>query len=254
MAVEHVSTEEKFSDNLRLIALTQNGTEEEQQAAMSELLQKNSGLLRNIALKFCDRGVDFEDLLQIGTIGMIKAIRGFELSRGTCFSTYAVPLIFGEIRRHMRDEGPVKIGRTYKKLGMTLMNEKNRILSEEGREPSIGELAEFCGISAAEAAMAMEAMTPVLSLSEHAFGEEEGVEIGTLIPDEEASGEIARLCDKIALGQAVAKMSDLWRKIVMLRYYRNLTQQQTAERLGISQVKVSREEKKILEFLRGEML
>ncbi len=255
MTLECAATEERnFSDNLRLIALTQEGNEEEQEAATAELIQRNTGLLRNIALRFCDRGVDFEDLMQIGTIGMIKAIRSFDLSRGTCFSTYAVPLIFGELRRHMRDEGPIKVGRYYKKLGVSLMNAKNRILTEEGREPGIGELAEICGVSAQEAAVALDALSPMVSLSDSAFGEEEGVEIGMLIPDEEASGEIARLCDRIALGQAVSKMPEQWRKIVMLRYYRNLTQQQTADRLGLSQVKVSREEKKILEFLRGEML
>ncbi len=249
------SVEEKsFSDNPELIARTRAGSEAEQEAAMAELIRRNTGLLRSIVLRFCDRGVDYEDLMQIGTIGMIKAIRSFDLERGTCFSTYAVPLIFGELRRHMRDEGPIKVGRGYKKLGAALMSAKNRILTEEGREPGIGELAALCGVSAEEAAMALDAMSPMVSLSDYAFGEEEGVELGALIPDEEASGEIARLCDRIALGQAMAKMTDQWRRIILLRYYRNLTQQQTADRLGLSQVKVSREEKKILAFLREEML
>ena len=246
--------ERSFSDNLRLLAKSREGSEEEREAATAELIRRNTGLLRSIALRFCERGVDFEDLMQIGTIGMIKAIRSFDPDRGTCFSTYAVPLIFGELRRHMRDEGPIKVGRGYKRLGVELMRIKNRILTEEGRDPSIGELAAACGVSAEEAAMALDSMSPMVSLSDSAFGDEEGVEIGMLIPDEEASGEIGRLLDRIALGQAVAKMPEQWRKIVMLRYYRNLTQQQTADRLGLSQVKVSREEKKILEFLRGEMI
>ncbi len=244
----------RFSDNPLLIERTRTGSAEEQEEAMAELIRYNTGLIRSIALRFCDRGVDFEDLMQIGTIGMIKAARSFDRERGTCFSTYAVPLIFGELRRHMRDEGPVKVGRGTKRIGVSLMNEKNRILTEEGREPGIGELAALCGVTVEEAAMSLDAMSPVISLSDRAFGEEDGVEIGALIPDEEASGEIARLCDRIALGQAMAKMPDQWRKIVLLRYYRNLTQQQTADRLGLSQVKVSREEKKILAFLREEML
>ncbi len=247
-------SEEGFSDNLRWIALAQKGDEEEAEAACERLIRINMGLVRSIALRFRDRGVDFEDLLQIGTIGLLKAIRSFDTGRGTCFSTYAVPLIFGELRRHMRDEGPIKVGRAYKKLGVTLMNVRHQILTEEGRDPHIGELAEKCGVSTEEAAMALEAMSPIVSLSDSAFGDEESVELGAILPDEESSTEIERLCDRIALGQALSKMPLLWQRIVTLRFYRNMTQQQVADRLGITQVKVSREEKKILEFLRGEML
>ena len=242
-----------LDDNRRWILLAQRGTEEESEWACSQLIQTNMGLVRSIALRFRERGVDFEDLMQIGTIGMLKAIRSFDLERGTCFSTYAVPLIFGELRRHMRDEGPIKVGRAFKRLGAALMSEKNRILLEEGREPHIAELAERCGVSPEEAAMALESMSPMVSLSEYAFGEEEGVELEAILPDEDSSGEIDRLCSRIALGQAIDKMPSLWQKIVVFRYYRNLTQQQTAERLSLTQVKVSREEKKILEFLRSEM-
>ena len=244
----------EFDGNRQWIAKAQGSDAEEAERACSYLIQANMGLVRSIALRFRERGVDFEDLMQIGTIGMLKAIRSFDLERGTCFSTYAVPLIFGELRRHMRDEGPIKVGRAFKKLGATLMNEKNRILLEEGRDPHLSELAERCGVSPEEAAMALESMSPMVSLSDYAFGEEEGVELEAILPDEDSSGEIDRLCSKIALGQAIDKMSPLWQRIVMLRYYRNLTQQQTADRLGLTQVKISREEKKILEFLRGEML
>ena len=244
----------EFDDNRQWIRLAQSGNAEESERACSHLIQANLGLVRSIALRFRERGVDFEDLMQIGTIGMLRAIRSFDLERGTCFSTYAVPLIFGELRRHMRDEGPIKVGRTFKKLGAALMSEKNRILLEEGREPHISELAVCCGVSPEEAAMALESLSPMVSLSEYAFGEEEGVELEAILPDEDSSGEIDRLCSRIALSQAIGKMPSLWQKIVVFRYYRNLTQQQTADHLGLSQVKVSREEKKILEFLRGEML
>ena len=243
-----------FSENRRLIQLAQSECDAESEWATAELIRLNTGLLRSLALRFRDRGVEFEDLMQIGTVGMIKAIRSFDLERGTCFSTYAVPLIFGELRRHMRDEGPIKVGRYYKKLGVALMNAKTRIQTEEGREPHIRELAALCRVSAEEAAMALDAMSPVVSLSDSAFGEEDGVELGSILPDEEASGEMERLCDRIALGQAVSKMPPQWQKIVMLRFYRNRTQQQTADALGLTQVKVSREEKKILEFLREELL
>ena len=242
-----------YSDNLRLIALAQGGDPQEAAWAEAELLRLNAGLLRNIVYKFRDRGVDPEDLTQVGTIGMLRAIRSFDLGRGTSFSTYAVPLIFGELRRHMRDEGPVKVGRYLKSLGVALMREKNRILTEEGRDPRIRELADACGVSAEEAAMALDSLSPPVSLSECVFGEEEGVELEHLLPDEESSSEIDRLCDRIALAEAVSKMPPMWQKIVVLRFYRNKTQQQTATALGLTQVKVSREEKKILAYLRGEM-
>ncbi len=239
-----------FSDNRRLLELAQSGGEEAE-AATTELVVLNTGLVRSIALRFRERGVDFEDLMQIGTLGLLKAIRSFDLERGTCFSTYAVPLIFGELRRHMRDEGPIKVGRYYKRLGATLMNARNRIAAEEGRDPTVGELAAVCSVSVEEAAMAMEAMSPIVSLSDSAYGDEDGVELSSVIPDEESAAEIERLSDRIAIDQAMSQMPEQWRKIIILRYYRDCTQQQTAAALGLTQVKVSREEKKIMEFLRS---
>ncbi|MBQ8850044.1 MAG: sigma-70 family RNA polymerase sigma factor [Clostridia bacterium] len=242
-----------FSDNRRLLEIAQGDTDEAE-AATTELVILNTGLVRSIALRFRERGVDFEDLMQIGTLGLLKAIRSFDLERGTCFSTYAVPLIFGELRRYMRDEGPIKVGRYYKRLGAALMNTRNRIVAEEGRDPTVGELAKLCNVSVEEAAMAMEAMSPIVSLSDSAYGDDDSVELSSVIPDEESSSEIERLSDKIAINQAMSKMPEQWRKIIMLRYYRNMTQQQTAELLGITQVKVSREEKKIIESLRTYFL
>ncbi|MBO5938013.1 MAG: sigma-70 family RNA polymerase sigma factor [Clostridia bacterium] len=243
-----------YSENLDLIRLIQTGEGKESERAMEKILSLNAGLLRNLAYRFRDRGVDMEDLLQIGTIGMIKAARSFDLERGTCFSTYAVPLVFGELRRHMRDEGPIKVGRYYKRLSVSLMNAKQRIQTEEGREPHIGELAEACGVSVEEAAMALEASSPIVSLSERAFGDEDGMEWEAMIADEGSTLEMEQMIDKMALGQAIGRMSEFWQRIVALRYYRNLTQQQTAEALGVTQVKISREEKKIVEFLRGELV
>ena len=251
--IEGEGGRQNYSENRALIALAQSGDEQERERATAELICTNAGLLRSISLRFRDRGVEFEDLMQIATLGMIKAIRSFQLERGTCFSTYAVPLIFGELRRHMRDEGPIKVGRYYKKLGASLMNAKNRILTEEGREPHIGELAALCEVSPEEAAMALDSLCPLVSLSEGVFGEEEGVELESLLPDEESSSEIDRLCERMAISQAIAKMPPDWQKIVILRYYRNRTQQQTADALGLSQVKISREEKKILAFLREKL-
>lgn len=243
-----------YEGNMELLEIARSENEKESMAATEALLELNRGLLRSIALRFRDRGVEMDDLMQIGTIGMIKAIRSFDAERGTAFSTYAVPLIFGEIRRHMRDEGPLKVGRYYKKLGAAIMNARNKILLDEGREAHIEELATICGVSPEEAAMALEAISPVMSLSDKAFGgDEDGVELGLTIADEESEAEFERLRDRIALGQAISQMPELWQRIVLLRYYRDMTQQQTADSLGLSQVKISREEKKIVEFLRSKM-
>lgn len=256
MHSELMQTENKrnYDSNKELLELARSEDEKESMAATEALLELNRGLLRSIAMRFRDRGVEMDDLMQIGTIGMIKAIRSFDAERGTAFSTYAVPLIFGEIRRHMRDEGPLKVGRYYKKLGAAIMNARNKILLDEGREAHIEELASICSVSAEEAAMALEAISPVMSLSDKAFGsDEDGVELGLTIADEESEAEFERLRDKIALGQAISQMPEMWQRIVLLRYYRDMTQQQTADSLGLSQVKISREEKKIVEFLREKM-
>ena len=236
----------RYATNTQLIERAQAGDE----AAMEELVVLNMGLVRSLAVRFRDRGTEMEDLIQIGTIGMIKAIRSFDLTRGTTFSTYAVPLIVGEIRRHLRDDGMIKVSRTYRRIGVALMNAQNRIRSEEGRDPTIGELAELCGISPEEAAMALDAIAPVSSLSDTVYGED-GITLEGTIAD--GDNDIEKLSDKIALNQAIARMQPLWQKIVLLRYYRDMTQQQTADRLGLSQVKVSREEKKIMEFLREQL-
>ncbi len=245
----------EFSRNRELLLLARDGDGESETAmrAISELVELNYGLVKKIALRFRERGVELEDLIQIGTIGMIKAIRSFDTERGTCFSTYAVPLIFGEIRRHIRDEGPIKVGRGVRRLGAELTMHKNRIVAEEGREPHIFELAELCGVEPQEAAMALDAMLPPASFSDSAFGDEDGIELGDTLADTESIAENERFIDKLALAEAIGSMPVTWKRIISLRYYRGLTQQEIATALGITQVKVSREEKKILEFLRREM-
>ncbi len=241
---------EKYGSNQELLTLARDSENEEgAMAATEELVEANMGLVRSIALRFRGRGTEYEDLVQIGTMGMLKAIKSFDPERGCVFSTYAVPLITGEIRRHLRDDGIIKVGRGQRKLGMDLRAARMRIMNEEGRDAHIDELAAVCGVSPQEAAVAIEATTPIISLSGNPTGEE-GTELENCIADENDMDEMEHLRDRIALGQAIEKLDPTWRKILILRYYRNMTQQQTAERLGLSQVKVSREEKKILEHLR----
>ena len=237
-----------YERNSLLLARVREGDAE----AEALLVEENMGLVHTVARRFLERGTEFEDLVQIGTIGMIKAIRSFSPERGTVFSTYAVPLIVGEIRRHLRDDGPIKVSRIYKRQGVALMHEKNRILTEEGREPGIAELAACCGISVEEAAISLDAISPLTSLSDYVYGEDSVTYEGVLA-DEESENESERICDRVALAQSIGKLPALWRKIVLLRYYRDMTQQQTADALGLTQVKVSREEKKILAALREEL-
>lgn len=241
-------------NNRELIKKAQSADPRESDQATTELICGNMGLVRSIALRFCGRGAEFEDLMQIGTIGMIKAIRTFDLERGTAFSTYAVPLILGEIRRHLRDEGPIKVGRSTKRLGAELMAAQNEYIAENGFEPGIAELAERVGVSSEEAAAALEAVCPIASLYEGTDDNGEGLTLYDRIPDGDGLLEIERARDRIAVAQAVNRLPPLWRKIVILRYFKDMTQQMTADKLGLSQVKISREEKKIVQYLREELM
>ena len=238
----------RFSQNISLVRMAQEGSE----SAMERLVVENMGLVRSVAHKFRDRGTELEDLIQIGTMGMIKAIHSFDCERGTAFSTYAVPLIVGEIRRHLRDDGLIRVSRGYRHTGALLMRERARIVAEEGREPSISELAASCGISREDAAVALDALSPVASLSDNAYGED-SPELGAVIPDQAAADDMAREIDRIALAQVIATLPPMWKRIVVLRYYRDMTQQQVASLLGITQVKVSREEKKIMTYMREQL-
>ncbi len=243
--IENTVAQERIEKNRELLILAAQGDEQ----ATERLVVDNMPLVRSVALKFKDRGTEYEDLVQIGTIGMLKAIRSFDVERGTAFSTYAVPLIVGEIRKHLRDDGPIKVGREYKRMGAALLGERNRIMASTGRDPSISELAARCGVSAEDAAVALDAVAPVSSLSETVY-DDGGLTLEGTLPDQDSADETDRMLDRLALSQAIGQLDPLWRKIVLLRYWRNMTQQQVATALGLSQVKVSREEKKIMERLR----
>ena len=243
-----METSTLYERNQELLQRARDGDSD----AEAALVEENLGLVRKVARRFLDRGTEYEDLVQIGTIGMIKAIRSFSPERGTVFSTYAVPLIIGEIRRHLRDEGPIKVSRIYKRQGLMLMCEKNRIAAEEGREAGVAELAARCGVSIEEAAVSLDAMSPITSLSDFVYGEDT-VTYENVIPDEESERESERICDKVALSQCIHRLPELWKKIVLMRYFRNMTQQETANALGLTQVKISREEKKLLTALREEL-
>ena len=254
-ALEEQSVEESsaYAKNRELIILAQGDDESAAMRATEELVLLNSGLVRSIALRFRERGLDFEDILQIGMIGLIKAIRSFDLERGTVFSTYAVPMIFGEIRRTLRDDGMIKVGRYYKTLGVRLMRAKNELTMQYGEDVPISRIADAVGVSVEEAAAALDAMATPLSFSDFVYGEEDGTLLEDTIADKDGIEYNKRFFDRMALREAIVKMDIMWQKIVILRFFRNRTQQQVADALGLSQVKVSREEKKIMDFLRKEL-
>lgn len=236
-----------------LLRAAQSADAAARESATAALITENMGLVRAAAHRFRERGMEYEDLLQIGTIGMLRAIRTFDLSRGTAFSTFAVPLIVGEIRRNLRDDGMIHVSRSYKQLAVQIARKRSEIVADTGREPTVAELAEALGTEPAEIAVALSATAPVTSLSDRMFEDDKG-ELGDRITDDESANEPAILSDRIALAAAINKLPPLWRKILLVRYFRGRTQQETAELLGVTQVKISREEKKILAFLRAEML
>ncbi len=235
----------KYADNNALLARSLAGDEK----ATEALLINNGGLVRGLAARFTGRGTDYEDLIQIGMIGLVKAIRTFDPARECAFSTYAVPLILGELRRHLRDDGFVKVSRTRKRLAACLAAAREQAL-REGHDARIEELAEACGVTVEDAVDAIEATAPVRSLSECMYGEEDGPALDSVIADTDGP---ERDFDRLALSMSIDKLPPLRRKIILLRYFRDLSQQKTADILGLTQVKVSREEKKILAFLREEL-
>lgn len=215
-------------------------------AALDRLVDENTGLVRSIALRFTGRGVDYDDLCQIGHIGMIKAIRNFDISRNTAFSTYAVPLIIGEIKRFLRDDGEIKVGRELKRRGALIMAAREKFIGEHFKEPKVSELSAICGLSEEETAEALSACSSTVSLFEQ-VGEEFTLEdlLGVDFTPE--------INEKIALKQAISKLEQSEREIIYLRYYKNLTQYETGRALGMTQVTVSRREAKALARLKEEL-
>lgn len=249
---EESGNDDRFSENNALIEQARSDNSALKEAAYDRLVRLNAGLVKSIALRYIGRGIDLEDLIQIGSIGLIKAIDGFDPSRGFAFSTYALPVINGEIRAQIRDTGPIKVSRMYKRYAAMLMHERNVILENEGRDAGIAELAERCGIEIEEASAAFDACQPVVSLQDQRYEEGDSTLMDG-IECERANEEMCGMLDRVALSQEISALPTLWRKIVLLRYYRDKTQTECASLLGVTQVKISREEKKILAYLKKRL-
>lgn len=213
-------------------------------AAQSEIVEKNLGLVHASAKRFVGKGIEYDDLYQAGCMGLVKAVIGFDIERGVQFSTYAVPVIMGEMRRLFRDDGPIKVSRTLKEQSLKASRMCERLCSELGRQPTVGELAKKMGLDVAETAQALEAGASPLSLTSYEDGDTASQ---ADVPVE--SGE-SQLVDKLALKQALNILPPRDRALIIMRYFKNKTQTETAKCLNMTQVQVSRREKKVLSALK----
>lgn len=233
-----------LDETLKLIELMKEGSAE----ASEMLVSENSGLIWSVARRFFGRGVDADDLYQIGCIGFLKAIRGFDSDYGTQFSTYAVPKISGEIRRFLRDDGAVKVSRGLKEQAQKIRHARIELEQKLGREPTLSELAAETGICAEDIAAAETATGPTQSL-QHESGED-GFCLENVLGD---YGQEERLIERFALDEAIKRLPEKEQMIISLRYFHGLTQDKTSRAVGVSQVQVSRLERKAIEQLRVYM-
>ncbi|MGM0751328.1 MAG: RNA polymerase sporulation sigma factor SigF [Bacillota bacterium] len=229
-----------------LIKQSQDGD----QSARDLIVQKNMRLVWSVVQRFLNRGYEPDDLFQIGSIGLLKSVDKFDLSYDVKFSTYAVPMIIGEIQRFIRDDGTVKVSRSLKEMGNKIRKAKDELSKKFGRVPTVSELAEHLEYSVEEVIMAQEASRAPSSIHETVY-ENDGDPITLL--DQIADNTDNKWFDKIALKEAIRELDDRERLIVYLRYYKDQTQSEVADRLGISQVQVSRLEKKILQTMKDHM-
>lgn len=230
-------------DTPALIARSQAGDG----AATAQLVEENSGLIWSVARRFFGRGTEPDDLYQLGCVGFLKAVAGFDVAFGTQFSTYAVPKISGEIRRFLRDDGPVKVSRGLKEQAARIRAVRSALEQRLGREPYLSEIAAETGFSPEDIAAAETAAGPTESLQRES---EEGFTLEHVLGD---YGAEERLLERFALDEAISALGEREQKLIALRFFHGLTQDKTARILGISQVQVSRLERKALALLREKL-
>ena len=217
------------------------------QLPREEFIQRNLGLARTCAGRFTGRGIDYEDLYAAGCLGLVKACDGFDPARGVCFSTYAVPVILGEIKKLFRDGGAVKVSRSIKELGLKINAERERRLKQSGVEPSVNQLAQALGSTPEQVAMAIQAAMPVVSLTpaENEDGNREW-DLPVESPEE-------KLSERISLREVIDRLPPQDRLLIRLRFFGGKTQSETARVLHTTQVQISRRERKILQWMRREL-
>ena len=232
-----------MSDTITLIQRSQQGDRD----ASERLVTENTGLIWSIARRYFGRGVEPDDLFQLGCVGFLKAVEGFDTAYGTQFSTYAVPKIAGEIRRFLRDDGAVKVSRAVKERAVRVRRVQSELESRLGRSPSVSELAAACALTPEEVAVCEQADVSVDSLERELSG---GGRLGDLVGDE---GMEERTCLYLSLEGALQSLPERERQVIALRFARDMTQQQVSRIIGVSQVQVSRIEKRALAALREKL-
>lgn len=240
--------QEEFENKTEDIIKAQQGNEK----AMEELIQSNKGLIWSIVKRFQNRGYELEDLYQVGVMGFIKCIKRFDSSFEVKLSTYAVPYILGEIKRHIRDNGPIKISRSLKELAIKAIEAQNEYYRENGQEIRIEELAKLINSTKEEVALALEAFQPVNSIDEQIYNENED---GITLLDKMSNqvDEATMLTNRICIQNEIENLKEKEKQIILLRYYKGKTQTEIAKIMGITQVQVSRIEKKVLDNMRVKL-
>ena len=232
------------ADLLTLLRLARGGD----RSAAERLVEENTGLIWSVARRFFGRGVEADDLYQLGCVGFLKAIEGFDEAYGTCFSTYAVPKISGEIRRFLRDDGAVKVSRTVKEQAARIRQARLRLEQRDGREPRLSELADETGLSPEEIAFAEAATGPADSIQRESG--EDGFTLEHILGDYAAE---EKMVEQLSLRAAVEALPEKERKVIALRFYHGMTQQSCARVLQVSQVQISRLERRAVEHLRAAL-
>lgn len=230
-----------MSERITLIRQAQSGD----RTASEKLITENTGLIWSIARRYFGRGVEPDDLFQLGCVGFLKAVEGFDTAYGTQFSTYAVPKIAGEIRRFLRDDGAIKVSRSIKERAAAIKKVRERLTGELGREPTVSELSQALDLSAEEIASAETATSAAESIQRQTG--EEGFSLEDVLCTD---GMEEKLLERMTLQEALKHLGEKERMVIQLRYYHSLTQQRVSEIIGVSQVQVSRIEKKALQQLR----
>lgn len=237
-----------YENTMQDIIDAQNGNQE----IMAKLIEENNGLIWSIVKRFQGRGYELEDLYQIGSIGFIKSIKRFDASYDVKLSTYAVPYILGEIKRFIRDDGSIKVSRSIKELAMKIKDIQSRYSREKGEEITILQIAKELKVSKEDVAIALDSLNPTVSIYEDSYSNEEG---GLTFLDTLSTNvdEAENLSNKLAIKQLIGNLEERERELILLRYYKNKTQLEVAKILGISQVQVSRIEKRILNSMKKKI-
>ncbi|WP_297517554.1 RNA polymerase sporulation sigma factor SigF [uncultured Clostridium sp.] len=237
-----------YERNRELVVLAKTGDKE----AMNQLIEINTPLVSSLCKKFLNRGYEYDDIFQLGAMGLIKAIQNFDTSYDVKFSTYAVPMILGEIKRFIRDDGIIKVSRNVKITAQKLYFDKERLAKEMGREPTISELADYAKMNQEDVLYALESANNMHYLHD-TIHQSEGAPILFIDKLSENMQENTDMIERLALKEAIRSLDEKARRIIVLRYFKDKTQSEVAKLLGISQVQVSRIEKKILVIIKEKL-